>query len=216
MLNSLYHKFGKRLIDVFFSLTGFLFLWPFFLLIAILIKLDSPGPIIFKQKRVGKGGKVFNFYKSRNMVKNAEKLKKKYSHLNEAKGPVFKIRNDPRYTRIGKFLSHTGLDELPQIFNILKGEMSLTGPRPLPVDEERKISKKWRQKRKQAKPGLTCSWLLKGAHRLSFKKWMKLDIEDIKKSGFLYDLNIFFKVLFMGFKLLLKEIGQKNHFPFSK
>jgi len=205
MLNSFYHKFGKRLIDVFFSLAGFLFLWPFFLLIAILIKLESPGPIIFKQKRVGKNGKIFNFYKFRNMVKNAEKLKKKYSHLNEANGPVFKIKNDPRYTRVGKFLSHTGLDEFPQLVNILKGEMSLVGPRPLPVDEEAKIPPKWQTKRRKVKPGLFCSWLLKGAHSLSFKQWMKLDIKDKSKSSLGYDFKILVKTINLGLSLIIKE-----------
>jgi len=108
MTNSVYHKFGKRVVDLLFSLIGLIFLWPLFIIIAFLIKLDSPGPMVFKQQRVGKNGKTFSLYKFRNMVKNAEKLKKKYSHLNEANGPVFKIKDDPRYTRIGKFLSHTG------------------------------------------------------------------------------------------------------------
>lgn len=216
MLNSFYQNFGKRLIDTLFSSIGLLFLSPLFLLLALLIKLGSSGPIIFKQKRVGKKGKTFTFYKFRNMVKNAEKLRQKYAHLNEANGPVFKIKNDPRYTRVGKFLSHTGLDEIPQLINVLKGEMSLVGPRPLPVKEAAKIPQRWRQKRQQAKPGLACSWLLKGAHSLSFKQWMTLDLTDIKKSSFLYDLKILFKVILISLKLLFKEIRQKNHFPFSK
>ncbi len=145
---SIYQKFGKRGIDILFSSLAIIFLWPIFLIIAILIKLDSKGPVIFKQKRVSKDGKIFTFYKFRNMVKNADKLKKKYLHLNEANGPVFKIRNDPRYAKVGKFLSHTGLDEFPQLFNILKGEMSLVGPRPLPVEEEKQIPPQWQKKRR--------------------------------------------------------------------
>lgn len=212
---TVYQNFGKRLMDLVFASLGLIFLWPVCLIIAILIKLDSSGPVIFKQKRVGKDGKIFTFYKFRNMVKNAEQLKKKYLHLNEANGPVFKIEDDPRYTKVGKFLSHTGLDELPQLFNILKGEMSLVGPRPLPVDEETKIPKKWQILRCQAKPGIACSWLLKGAHSLSFNQWMKLDSEDIQRSSLGYDLVIFIQVVLLGLKLIKSETQQKNHFPFS-
>ena len=111
-------------------------------------------------------------------------------------------------------MSHTGLDELPQLINIFKGEMSLVGPRPLPIDEEAKIPKKWQIPHRQAKPGIACSWLLKGAHSLSFKQWMELDVEDIKKSSFPYDLRILFGVIILGLKLVKKEILRKNHFPF--
>lgn len=214
MSTTVYQKFGKRGIDLLLSSLGIIFLWPIFLVIAFLIKFDSSGPAIFSQKRVGQDGKVFTFYKFRTMVKNAEKLKKKYLHLNEADGPVFKIRDDPRYTRVGKFLSHTGLDELPQLFNIFKGEMNVVGPRPLPVDEEAQIPKKWRTKRRKVKPGIASSWLLKGAHGLSFEEWMKLDLEDIKRSGFLYDLSALIKTIFLGLKLVKDEPGKKNHFPF--
>jgi len=203
---SFYQKFGKRSIDIIFSFLSLAFLWPFFLLIAFLIKIDSSGPIIFKQKRTGKNGRVFNLYKFRTMIKNAEKLKKKYQHLNEADGPVFKINNDPRFTKIGKILSHTGLDEFPQLFNVLKGEMSLVGPRPLPVKEEAKIEAKYQKERRLAKPGLISSWLINGAHQLSFKEWMTFDIQDIKKSSFFYDLNIFLKVVVLILRLIKKEI----------
>lgn len=214
MAKQFYQKYIKRGIDLFLSLLGLIFLWPLFQVIAFLIIIDSPGPAFFKQKRVGKNGKIFTFYKFRNMVKNADKLKKKYVSLNEADGPVFKIKDDPRYTRVGKFLSRTGLDELPQLINILKGEMSLVGPRPLPVKEERQISKKWQAKRRQAKPGLACSWLLEGAHNLSFRQWMELDLKDIKKSSLQYDLSLFFRVILMGLSLVKKEFKGKNHFPF--
>lgn len=214
MTKQFYQNFGKRGTDILLSFLGIVFLLPVFLIIAILIKLDSPGPVIFKQKRVGKNGKTFTFYKFRNMVKNAEKLKKKYLHLNEANGPVFKIRDDPRYTRLGKFLSHTGFDELPQLINILKGEMSLVGPRPLPVEEERKIFEKWREKRRLAKPGIACSWLIQGSHNLSFQQWMKLDLGDIRKGNLMYDLITFLQVVLLGLNLIKSEARRKNHFPF--
>ena len=216
MSTSFYQKFGKRGIDVLLSSLGLIFLWPIFLVIALVIKLDSPGPVIFSHKRIGQSGKIFTFYKFRVMVKNAERLKKKYLHLNEANGPVFKIRDDPRYTRVGKFLSHTGLDELPQLINIFKGDMSLVGPRPLPTNEEKQIPKKWQAKRREAKPGIACSWLLKGAHNLSFERWMRLDIKDIKKSSLFYDLSIFLKVVTLGLRLVKREARGTNHFPFSR
>lgn len=214
MSTTVYQKFGKRGIDVLFSFFGLGFLWPVFLLIATLIKLDSPGPVIFKQKRVGKEGKIFTLYKFRTMVLNAEKLKRKYLKLNEADGPVFKIKNDPRYTKIGKILSHTGLDESPQLFNILKGEISLVGPRPLPTEEEEKIPLRWQKARRKVKPGLVSSWLLKGAHTLSFPQWMESDLKDIKNGNFWYDLKIFLRTTLLGINLIRNELKRNNHFPF--
>lgn len=146
--------------------------------------------ILFKQKRLRKDKKVFEMYKFRTMVEGAEKLKKKYAHLNEVNGPVFKIRNDPRYTKIGKFLSHTGLDELPQLINVFKGEMALVGPRPLPVDEAKRVPKKY-ERRFSVLPGMTSSWIIKGAHKLTFKEWMDLDLEYVKNKSFFYDLSLF-------------------------
>jgi len=203
---SFYQKFGKRTIDIIFSLLGLLFLWPFFLLVALFIKLGSPGPIIFKQKRVGKYGKIFIMYKFRTMVKDAEELKKKYRYLNEADGPVFKIDNDPRFTKVGKILSHIGFDEFPQFFNVLKGEMSLTGPRPLPVSEEEKIEPKYQIIRRSVKPGIVSSWLIRGAHKLSFRQWMLSDIEDVQKMSFIHDLKIVFKTFLLVFKYTKKEL----------
>jgi len=160
--------------------------------------------IFFKQKRMGKNKKVFTMYKFRTMVKNAEDLKSNIYHLNEADGPVFKIRNDPRYTKIGKFLSHTGLDELPQIINVLKGEMALVGPRPLPVDEAKKIPKKY-GRRFSVLPGMTSPWIIKGAHNLTFKKWMELDLNYVKKKSLWYDSIILGKSFFLVLKLLFRE-----------
>jgi len=203
---SFYQKFGKKSIDIFFSFLTLAFLWPVFLLVSLLIKIGSPGPIIFKQRRTGKDGGSFTMYKFRTMVINAENFKEKYRYLNEADGPVFKIYDDPRLTKIGKVLSHTGFDEFPQFLNVLKGEMSFVGPRPLPINEEKKIAIKYQKIRRSVKPGIISSWLVKGAHQLSFQQWMKLDIKDIKKSSFFYDLNILLKVTRLVLKLVKKEV----------
>ncbi len=208
---TLYQKLFKRGIDIIFSLSGLIFSWPIFLLIAISIKTSSPGSVIFKQRRVGKDGEVFTLYKFRTMVKNAEKLKIKYLSLNEADGPVFKIKNDPRYTKFGKILSHSGLDELPQLLNILKGEMSLVGPRPLPVEEEALIPKKWQNKRRSVRPGLFSPWTATGARHSSFEKWMKSDIDYLNKNSFSQDFFIILKTTVNLFKkqffLLRKKSG---------
>ena len=126
------------------------------------------------------------------MVKDAEKLKVKYKKLNESDGPTFKIDNDPRYTKIGKFLSHTALDEIPQLINIIKGEMSFVGPRPLPIGEAKKISKKY-EKRFSVLPGMTSLWVVRGTDHSSFAKWMQLDLEYIKRKNWQYDLQILIK-----------------------
>jgi len=194
-----YQKFGKRLIDIFLAFFGLILGGPIFLLIAFLIKIDSRGPIIFRQKRVGKNGQIFTMYKFRTMVEKAEQLKKTYLFLNEADGPVFKIKNDPRLTKIGKILTKTGLDELPQLVNILKGEMSLVGPRPLPVDEERKIPARY-QARRLVKPGIFSPWTASGASHDNFYKWMESDIEYANAYSFFEDLKVVFKTLGMLLK----------------
>jgi len=199
----LYQRFGKRIIDFLFSLLGFLFIWPIFLLIALLIKIDSEGPAIFKQRRVGKDGKIFNLYKFRTMVKDAEKLKKKYQKLNEANGPVFKIKDDPRLTDFGKKLACTGLDELPQLVNIIRGEMSLVGPRPLPIEEEKRIPKKYKKKRERVKPGLVSSWVASGANHSSFERWLEQDMLDIKNSSLFWDFSVILRTTKMLLGLLL-------------
>lgn len=177
---------------------------PFILLFFLLIKLTSPGPFIFKQKRTGKNKKPFFLYKIRTMVDDAENLKSKIQNLNEADRPVFKIRNDPRYTKIGKFLSHTGLDETPQLINIIKGEMDFVGPRPLPVDEANKIPKKY-ERRFSVLPGITSLWIIKGAHNLTFTQWMKFDLEYVDKKSFIYDAKIFIKTLKIIISLIIKK-----------
>lgn len=192
-----YRRGGKRIIDLLLSVIALLLLWPLFLAIAFMIRLGSEGLALFKQKRVGKEGSVFLMYKFRTMVKNAEELKKDYLHFNEADGPVFKIKEDPRFTSVGKFLARTGLDELPQLINVLKGEMSLIGPRPLPVDEARQIVPSIKSIRETILPGVTSPWVISGAHALSFKQWMRFDLEYVKTVSFSRDFAILLKTIRM-------------------
>jgi len=177
---------------------------PLWILLAILIPIDSKGPFLFKQRRWGRQKRPFIMYKFRTMVQGAEKLKKRYVHLNEADGPVFKIWEDPRYTRIGRILAHTGLDELPQLINILKGEMVFVGPRPLPVPEAKDIPKKY-EVRFSVYPGITSLWIVKGAHDLSFRQWMELDLEYIKNRSLYLDL----KVALLTIKLILTAVKEQ-------
>lgn len=160
--------------------------------------------LLFSQTRIGKNGIRFKIYKFRTMYPGAQKDQDKYRHLNEADGPVFKIRDDPRYTKIGRWLAKTGLDELPQIINVLKGEMALVGPRPLPPDEEKQIPAKWRLKRRSVKPGLTSSWVIGGSHWLTFGQWMELDIQDIARKNLWYDAVIIAKTGLLVIKNLLQ------------
>jgi len=178
---------------------------PLLLLFFVVTKLTSSGTFIFKQKRLGKNKKPFYMYKIRTMVNNAEKLKPSFYHLNEADGPVFKIREDPRYTKIGKFLSHTGLDEIPQLVNIIKGEMDFVGPRPLPVTEALKVPKKY-QKRFTVAPGMTSTWIINGAHKLTFDQWMKLDVEYAKNKNLTFDIKILAKTFTTIILLVINKL----------
>lgn len=180
----------KRVIDIIVSIAVLVITLPLCIFIGIAIKLTSKGPIIFKQKRVGYNGRTFNCLKFRTMVENAEELKRELTHLNEMDGPVFKIKNDTRITRIGKLLRKTSLDELPQLVNVIKGEMSLVGPRP-PIPSE-VDGYKWEHRRRLSmKPGLTCIWQINGRNMLSFEKWMELDKEYIDN----WSLGLDFKIL---------------------
>ncbi|MBU1089063.1 sugar transferase [Patescibacteria group bacterium] len=189
-------------------------LLPFFLFLSLLIIVFSGWPIFFVQKRMGKDGKVFKIYKFRTMRKGSEKEKKKYLKLNEVDWPVFKIRNDPRFTRIGKFLSHTGLDELPQLVNVLKGEMAIVGPRPLPVDEEKEIAGVYREARRSVLPGIISSWILSGYHLMSFDSWMKLDMEYVKKKSFVGDVVLLIRGVGLLVRLLWREVFNDEFFEF--
>jgi len=193
------------MIEHLLALTLLIILSPLLGVLYLLVKLTSPGPFIFKQKRAGKNRKPFTMYKIRTMVENAENLKSKIYYLNEADGPVFKIRNDPRYTKIGRFLSRTGIDELPQLVNVIKGEMSFIGPRPLPTEEAKKIPKKY-ERRFFELPGISSPWVIKGASHLNFDQWMKLDLEYVDKKIFWYDISITFQTIALLLKLFFKNL----------
>ena len=170
-------------------------LWlPMVGLIALVIRITSPGaPVMFKQQRTGKGGQRFQMYKFRSMVPNAEELKAKYAHLNELQWPDFKITNDPRITRIGRFIRKTSLDEVPQLFNVLRGEMSLVGPRPTSFGSE--TYKLWHTERLDVAPGLTGLWQIIGRAQLEFDDRLRLDIAYIERRSLWLDINILFRTL---------------------
>lgn len=189
------------MISRFIALILFTLTLPFYPFLFIAIKLTSPGPFIFSQKRVGMGKKVFVMYKFRSMVENANNLKVKYKHLNELDGPFFKINKDPRLTWVGKIMVPLGIDELPQLINVMKGEMALVGPRPFPVDETVKIPEKYTD-RYSVLPGITGLWVIRGSHKLTFEKWMELDIEYTKKKNIWYDIKIIFQTVVTLIKTL--------------
>jgi lipopolysaccharide/colanic/teichoic acid biosynthesis glycosyltransferase len=182
-----------------------IFFSPVFFILYILIKLTSQGPFFFKQLRVGKNKKPFWIYKIRTMVENAEDLKEKIKHLNQADGPVFKVYDDPRFTKIGRFLAKIGIDELPQLINIVKGQMSFVGPRPFPLDEAKKIPKKY-EKRFLVLPGIFSSWVAYGAFHNDFKKWMELDLKDVENKSFWYDLKIVIRSVGFVLKLIVRSV----------
>jgi lipopolysaccharide/colanic/teichoic acid biosynthesis glycosyltransferase len=188
--NDFYRVHGKRILD----LALIIIISPFFILLVFLISIavfvDSGFPIVFSQNRVGKGGKNFRMYKFRTMIKNAQELQSKYLNLNEADGPVFKIRNDPRLTIVGKFLAPSGLDEILQVINVLLGHMSFVGPRPLPVAEEKRIPSPYRKLRSLIKPGITSSWVISGSHKLPFLDWMENDMRYVQEISFVKDIWI--------------------------
>ncbi|MDZ7739359.1 MAG: exopolysaccharide biosynthesis polyprenyl glycosylphosphotransferase [Bacteroidales bacterium] len=193
----------KRFFDITISLTMLLVLAPFLLLLAVIIKLDSKGPVIFKQERVGLRGRKFMLYKFRTMVQNAEELRQKMEEQNEVDGPVFKIENDPRITRVGKFLRNTGFDEFPQLLNILKGEMSLIGPRP-PIHSEIVQYKRWQLRRLSVKPGLSCFWQIKPERNsIKFETWMEMDLAYIDN----WSLRLDFLILLRTFRTVVRKTG---------
>lgn len=190
--------FFKRIMDVMCSLIGLIALIPVFVIVMIAIKLESKGPVVFVQKRVGKDGKTFGIYKFRSMVVNAEELKSKLCDKNEMSGPMFKMKEDPRITRVGKFIRKTSIDELPQLINILKGEMSLVGPRPSLPNEVIDFED-WMMQRLNVKPGLTCYWQVSGRNDIGFREWMKLDIKYVEERSMLVDIKLIFKTFFVLF-----------------
>lgn len=191
------------MISKFFALTLLTITLPLYPLLFILIKSTSPGPFIFRQKRIGKDKKVFTMYKFRTMIENADALKPKLQSCNEAHSPTFKIYNDPRYTKIGKLLARTAIDEIPQLINIIKGEMSFVGPRPLPVAEAEQIPDKYTA-RFSILPGLTSPWVVKGGHKLTFEEWMRLDVKYTADKNIWYDIQIIFQTIITLAKVILR------------
>ena len=184
----------KAIFDFIFSLLVIILASPVFVLISLLIKLTDNGPVFFKQKRVGLRGRKFYAFKFRTMVVNAEELKAELMEDNEMDGPVFKMKNDPRITRIGRFLRKTSLDELPQFFNVLMGDMSVVGPRP-PVPQEVKEYERWQLRRLSMKPGITCTWQVSGRNDIPFEEWMKMDLDYIDNWSLKLDFVIFLKTI---------------------
>lgn len=193
------YLFFKRLIDVLGSLVGILILSPLFILIALLIKIEDPkGSVFFKQTRLGENENPFYMFKFRSMVANAEELKATLIKQNEAEGPVFKIKKDPRVTKLGSFIRKTSLDELPQLFNVLKGEMSLVGPRP-PLPMEVNQYSKHEKQRLKVTPGLTCYWQVSGRSNIGFNEWVELDLKYINERSIWVDIKLIFKTVFVLF-----------------
>ncbi len=184
----------KRVLDVAVSAAGLVLLSPLFLAVAVAVRLDSPGPVLFRQKRVGADEKVFVCYMFRSMREEAELQQRELEALNEAKGPVFKMRHDPRVTRVGRFLRRWSVDELPQLVNVLKGEMSLVGPRPLPVRDFLRMEEA-HKRRLGAVPGMTGYWQISGRSNLSFEEMVRLDLYYIENWSLSFDIKIIFKTL---------------------
>ncbi len=184
----------KAIFDFIFSLMVIILASPVFVIISLMIKLTDGGSVFFKQKRVGLRGRKFYAFKFRTMVVNAEELKAKLMEENEMDGPVFKMKNDPRITRVGRFLRKTSLDELPQFFNVLMGDMSVVGPRP-PVPQEVKEYERWQLRRLSMKPGITCTWQVSGRNDIPFEEWMKMDLDYIDNWSLKLDFVIFLKTI---------------------
>jgi exopolysaccharide biosynthesis polyprenyl glycosylphosphotransferase len=185
----------KWVLDFTVSLFLIVFFSPLFLITALLIKLTSPGPVFFLQERLGLNKRRFKIYKFRTMSADAESRMKEVEHLNEVSGPVFKIKNDPRITTVGKFLRSTSIDELPQLFNVLKGDMSLVGPRPMAVRDYEGFNEDWQRRRFSVRPGITCLWQVLGRNSIPFEKWMELDLQYIDRWSLWLDFQILVKTI---------------------
>jgi lipopolysaccharide/colanic/teichoic acid biosynthesis glycosyltransferase/NDP-sugar pyrophosphorylase family protein len=197
----IYHTV-KRIMDLTLSSIGIVLLLPLFFFLAILIKIESRGPLFYLQKRCGKGGKLFTMIKLRTMVANAEQFQQEFTPLKETDGPMFKLFDDPRITRIGKMLRKTSLDELPQLLNVLRGDMSLVGPRPLIMDEM-KFSPSWREIRLSVKPGITGLWQIRGRRDAWFHDWIRYDLSYVRNQSLWQDI----KILYGTIRVVLKREG---------
>jgi len=189
-----YRRYGKRALDLVGASIALVLSAPVMLLAALAIKIETHGPVLYRSTRVGRGGKPFTFYKLRSMVNGADRHRHHLSHLNECDGPVFKISRDPRVTVVGRFLRTTSLDELPQLWNVLRGDMSLVGPRP-PIPDEVSHYQPWQMRRLDVRPGLTCLWQISGRSRIGFEEWMRLDLEYIQRRSFRLDFRILLRTI---------------------
>lgn len=190
-----WYYIAKRVTDIILASFILVIASPIMLLTAFAIKYSSPGPILFIQTRVGLNKRQFSLYKFRTMVLDAEKRQAEVERLNEMDGPVFKVTNDPRVTNIGRWLRKTSIDELPQLFNVLKGDMSLVGPRPLPLRDYNGFDRDWQRKRFSVLPGITCIWQISGRNEITFEEWMKMDIEYVENWTPLFDFKILLKTI---------------------
>ena len=184
----------KRVLDVLGASVGLILLWPLLLAIAVAVKLESAGPVLFAQTRGGRGGKPFRMFKFRSMIVDAEAYKHELLSRNEREGPAFKVSDDPRVTAVGRWLRKTSLDELPQLWNVLKGDMSLVGPRPLPCDES-DACRGWHRRRLDVTPGLTCTWQVNGRSTVSFTQWMRMDAGYVRRMSLWHDLKLLLKTV---------------------
>ena len=189
----------KRIMDIILSILAIVILSPIYLLTALAVVVESKGSPIFAQERVGKKGKKFVVYKFRSMIKDADNKKIELLSKNEMSGPMFKIKKDPRITKVGAFIRKTSIDELPQFFNVLKGEMSLIGPRPS-LESEVLCFDDWMYKRLAVKPGLSCYWQVCGRNNIGFQEWMKLDIKYVEEMNLLVDIKILLKTVVVVLK----------------
>ncbi len=190
----LYAHIGKRVLDLAGGVLAIVLAGPVILLAALAVKLTSRGPAFYTSTRLGKDGRPFTFLKLRSMYVGADAERARLMHLNEVDGPVFKLRRDPRVTRVGQWLRSSSVDELPQLLNVLKGDMSLVGPRP-PLPEEAERYEAWQRRRLDVKPGITCLWQVSGRSRLSFEEWMRLDLEYIRRQSLATDLWILVRTI---------------------
>jgi exopolysaccharide biosynthesis polyprenyl glycosylphosphotransferase len=185
------YRIVKRLMDIVLSLIALILLSPVFLVVAILIYVEDKGNVFFCQERNGRDNVVFKMYKFRSMIKNAPAMRAEMEKFNELDGPAFKMKDDPRITKIGAFIRKTSIDELPQLVNVLKGEMSLVGPRPLPTYETAECNE-YQLQRLLVKPGLTCYWQISGRNDISFDEWIEMDLQYIREASIWTDIKILF------------------------
>ncbi len=197
MVETIPTPWWKRTIDIVGAGTGLIVLFPVLIAAAIAIKATSPGPILFRQKREGKGGKQFDILKFRTMVVDAESKQASLKDASEQDGPAFKLKDDPRITAVGRKLRTSCIDELPQLVNVLVGQMSLVGPRPLPVAESSECSP-WQRMRLTVLPGLTCTWQVRGGRQVSFDQWMRMDLDYIRNQGFVSDVRLIVETVFIA------------------